>query len=53
MRDAVVTADLDQLLSKIQEVESRDPRTARGLRSLAESFQYQKLLDLFSARVLQ
>jgi PAS domain S-box-containing protein len=53
MRDAVVTADLDQLLSKIQEVESRDPRIALGLRRLAESFQYQKLLDLFSARVLQ
>jgi PAS domain S-box-containing protein len=49
MREAVVTADLDQLLAKIDEVEARDPRIARGLRRLAESFQYQKLLDLFSA----
>jgi PAS domain S-box-containing protein len=48
MRDAVITADLDQLLAKIQEVETRDPGIARGLRRLAESFQYQKLLDLLS-----
>src|SRR5205085_5202857 len=48
MREAVITADLDQLLAKIQEVEARDPRVARGLRRLAEGFQYQKLLDLFS-----
>ena len=46
MREAVITADLDQLLAKIQEVEARDPRLARGLRRLAEGFQYQKLLDL-------
>jgi signal transduction histidine kinase/CheY-like chemotaxis protein len=48
MRDAVITADLDQLLAKIDLVEARDPRIARGLRRLAEGFQYQKLLDLFS-----
>ena len=48
MREAVITADLDQLLAKIQEVEARDPRIAQGLRRLAEGFQYQKLLDLFS-----
>ena len=48
MREAVITADLDQLLAKIQEVEARDPRVAQGLRRLAEGFQYQKLLDLFS-----
>jgi CheY-like chemotaxis protein len=47
MRDAVISADLDQLLIKIQEVEARDPRLARGLRRLAERFEYQKLLDLF------
>jgi CheY-like chemotaxis protein len=51
MREAVVTADLDQLLARIQEVEARDPRVARGLRRLAEGFQYQKLLDLFSPGV--
>ncbi len=49
MREAVVTADLDQLLARIQDVEARDPRVAQGLRRLAEGFQYQKLLDLFSA----
>ena len=48
MREAVITADLDQLLARIQEVEARDPRIAQGLRRLAEDFQYQKLLDLFS-----
>src|SRR5205807_6359485 len=47
MREAVITADLDQLLAKIQEVEARDPRIAQGLRRLAERFEYQKLLDLF------
>ena len=46
MREAVITADLDQLLVKIQEVESRDPLIAQGLRRLAEGFHYQKLLDL-------
>ena len=48
MREAVITADLDQLLARIQEVEARDPRIAQGLRRLAEGFEYQKLLDLFS-----
>jgi PAS domain S-box-containing protein len=47
MRDAVITADLDQLLAKIQEVEARDPHIAKALRGLAEGYQYQKLLDLF------
>ena len=48
MREAVITADLDQLLARIQELEARDPRIAQGLRRLAEGFHYQKLLDLFS-----
>jgi CheY-like chemotaxis protein len=48
MREAVITADLDQLLARIQEVEARDPRIAQGLRRLADGFQYEKLLDLFS-----
>jgi DNA-binding response OmpR family regulator len=48
MREAVITADLDELLTRIQEVEARDPRIAQGMRRLAEGFQYQKLLDLFS-----
>jgi PAS domain S-box-containing protein len=53
MREAVITADLDQLLATIQEFESRDPGVAQGLRRLAESFQYQKLLDLFSTGASQ
>ena len=48
MRDAVITADLDQLLAKIDDVEALDPGIALGLRRLAEGFQYQKLLDLLS-----
>jgi PAS domain S-box-containing protein len=48
MREAVITADLDELLARIQEVEPRYPRIAQELRRLAESFQYQKLLDLFN-----
>ena len=51
MREAVIGADLDQLLAKIREVEARDPRTAHGLRDLAEHFEYQKLLDLFGPGV--
>jgi CheY-like chemotaxis protein len=47
MREAVISADLDQLLAKIQDVEARVPRLAQGLRHLAERFEYQKLLDLF------
>jgi signal transduction histidine kinase/DNA-binding NarL/FixJ family response regulator len=48
MREAVITADLDQLLAKIQEVEAGAPRIALELRRLAEGFQYQKLLDLLT-----
>jgi PAS domain S-box-containing protein len=51
MREAVITADLDQLLAEIKEVEARDPRIAQALRSLAERFAYQKLLDLFGPGV--
>ena len=51
MREAVITADLDQLLARIEEVETRDPRIAQGLRRLAEQFEYQKLLDLFGPGV--
>jgi len=49
MREAVMTADLDELLARIQDVEARDPRIAGGLRDLADGFQYQKLLDLFGS----
>jgi hypothetical protein len=53
MREAVVTADLDQLLGKIQEIDGAHPQIAQGLRRLAEAFQYQKLLDLLTTPDLQ
>jgi hypothetical protein len=53
MREAVITANLDQLLAKIQEGEARNPRVAQGLRRLAEGFEYQKLLDLFGREDLR
>ena len=49
LREAVVTADLDLLLSRIQNVEADDPCVASSLRQLAEGFQYEKLLDLLGA----
>jgi PAS domain S-box-containing protein len=49
MREAVITADLDQLLAKIDAVKAHDSSVAQGLRHLAEGFEYQKLLDLFGA----
>jgi hypothetical protein len=52
MREAVITADLDQLLERIAEVEARDPHVAASLRSLAEGFHYQQLLDLFSQEAI-
>jgi CheY-like chemotaxis protein len=52
MREAVITADLDLLLGKIQEAEAHDPVVAQALRRLAEGFEYQKLLDLLSAEVV-
>jgi signal transduction histidine kinase/CheY-like chemotaxis protein len=51
MREAVIGADLDQLLATIQEVEATTPEIAQGLRSMAERFEYQKLLDLFGPDV--
>ena len=48
MQESVITADLDRLLTTIQEFENRDPLIARELRRLAESFQYQTLLDVLS-----
>ena len=48
MRDAVLAADLDEVIAKIDEVVALDPKVAAGLRRLAEAFQYQKLLALLS-----
>ena len=47
MREAIIRADLDDLLDQIHKVEDRHPRLAQKLRRLAEHFEYQKLLDLF------
>ena len=49
LREAVIGADLDQVLERLQEVEASAPEIARGLRSLADQFEYGKLLDLFDA----
>jgi CheY-like chemotaxis protein len=49
MREAVIGADLDQLLARIQEVEVLAPEMARELRCLAEHFEYEKLLGLFGS----
>jgi len=51
MREAVLRADLDQLLARIQDVQTYDPGVAHGLRHLAEEFEYQRLLDLFGPEV--
>jgi CheY-like chemotaxis protein len=52
MRDAVATADLDRLLSEIQGLEGQYPHLAQPLRSLAEGFQYERLLGLFDKQSL-
>ena len=49
MREAVIGADLDQLLARIQEVEAIAPKMAGELRCLAEHFEYEKLLGLFGS----
>jgi signal transduction histidine kinase/CheY-like chemotaxis protein len=46
IRESTVTADLDRMLELIQQAAIHDARAADGLRSLAERFDYQKLLDL-------
>jgi CheY-like chemotaxis protein len=46
IREATINADLDRMLELIQQGATHDARAANGLRSLAERFDYQKLLDL-------
>lgn len=48
LREAVIRADLDELLEQIDKVEAQLPRVAQKLRRLAEQFEYQTLLDLFA-----
>jgi len=46
IRESTITADLDRMLELIQQAATHDARAANGLRSLAERFDYQTLLDL-------
>jgi CheY-like chemotaxis protein len=46
IREATINADLDRMLELIQQAATHDARAADGMRSLAERFDYQKLLDL-------
>ena len=46
IREATINADLDRMLELIQQVATHNAHAANGLRSLAERFDYQKLLDL-------
>jgi PAS domain S-box-containing protein len=46
IRESTINADLDRVLELIQQAATHDARAANGLRSLAERFDYQKLLDL-------
>ena len=47
MKRATVNAQFDQLLSLIDETSRYSPETADKLRTLAEKFQYDALIDLF------
>jgi PAS domain S-box-containing protein len=46
LHEAVTTADLDQVLVIIDDIEGIDSSLAKRLRRLAEAFRYQDLLDL-------
>jgi two-component system sensor histidine kinase/response regulator len=46
IREATINGDLDRMLELIQQAAIHNVRVADGMRSLAERFDYQKLLDL-------
>ncbi len=50
LREAVVSADLDRVLALADEIGKDDPETARTIRSLAESFDYERLLAFLAPR---
>ena len=50
MREAVIAADLDQLLAKIEDVEAIAPDIARGLRALAPSNSNIRSCSIYSVR---
>ncbi len=46
LHDATISADLDRMLKLIHQIEKHDVSVAGQLRSLAENFEYQKLLEM-------
>jgi len=46
IREATINADLDYMLELIQQAAAHDAGVANRMKSLAEQFDYQKLLDL-------
>ena len=46
IREAAINGDFDDVLDLILQVEAFDPSLAKGLRSLAERFDSQRLIDL-------
>jgi len=46
LHDATLSADLDRMLELIHQIEKYNVSTAGSLRSLAEDFEYQKLLEI-------
>jgi hypothetical protein len=46
LRDATVGADLDLMLEIIQRLDGHDASAAAMLRSLADDFRYEKLLEV-------
>jgi PAS domain S-box-containing protein len=46
LHNATLSADLDRMLELIHQIEKQDAATAGGLRSFAENFEYQKLLEI-------
>jgi len=46
LHDATLSADLDRVLELIHQIEKHDVNVAGRMRSLAENFDYQKLLEM-------
>jgi hypothetical protein len=50
MRLATLNGDLDRLLEQIQEVEKTTPEAAQRLRTLANRYEYERLLNFFEGK---
>jgi PAS domain S-box-containing protein len=46
LREATLAADLDRMLEIIRQIEQQDDHVAARMRSLADAFDYQKLLEM-------